>query len=389
MSTTDPLPEPMPQEPDPVPLEALTIVPAEPALPLESWSIRPPRPPHPNFWWSLLWIFLFVLVTQGAGVVVIVVLLVVQVVLGPNREAFLALMKTADFQKSREFAFLMAPGLLVTELVSIVLGWLTLRLVVGKDWPRKVALRRPGLVHLGLTLLIFPAVVLVGDGMGELAKRLVPSLIDLEDTIGTLGQHWPWWLGVLIIGFGPGIGEELWCRAFLGRGLVGHYGVTAGIVLTSLLFGVMHVEPRQVIYAPVIGAVLHFVYWTTRSLWMPMLLHFLNNSLSFLQTSTNGPSLAFLEPLEQAVKVHPLFVYGGAVVLLLTVCAALYDSRARLAGVEGGSAPWQPAFPGVEWPPPGSSTVVVHPLPGRWSVLLVVLGVLAFVGTCAAAFTLS
>ena len=33
--------------------------------------------------------------------------------------------------------------------------------------------------------------------------------------MGMIG-YWPWYLGVLIIGIGPGIGEELFCRAFLG-----------------------------------------------------------------------------------------------------------------------------------------------------------------------------
>ena len=107
--------------------------------------------------------------------------------------------------------------------------------------------------------------------------------------MGMIG-YWPWYLGVLIIGIGPGIGEELFCRAFLGRGLIAKHGVIPGVLLTSLLFGLMRIEPRQVIYAPVMGILLHFVYLTTHSLLMPMLIHTLNNSLSALAVGPRSPT---------------------------------------------------------------------------------------------------
>jgi membrane protease YdiL (CAAX protease family) len=279
-------------------------------------------------------------------------------------------------------AKLLAPGLVAGEVVSILFGWLVLRLVAGKDWARKVALRRPGPAHLGLALLLFPALVYVGSGMGELAKRLVPSLIDLEETIKLLG-YLPWWLAVLCIGFGPGIGEELWCRGFLGRGLVGHYGPVAGMVLTSVLFGLMHIEPRQVVYAPVMGLILHFVYWTTRSLWVPMLLHTLNNSLGILAASKDFPAIPLVKELDAAADQHPALVYGGAVVLLLAVCYALYQSRARLVAADGtGPPPWRPAYPGVEYAPPDSGTRVAHPPPSWVAVAAALAGFAVFVTTC-------
>jgi hypothetical protein len=58
----------------------------------------------------------------------------------------------------------------------------------------------------------------------------------------------------------------------------------------------------------------------------------------------------------------------------------LYASRARLVRVDGsGLPPWQPPFPGVAHPPPGSGTAVVHPWPGVLPTLAVLLGVAALV----------
>ena len=105
---------------------------------------------------------------------------------------------------------------------------------------------------------------------------------------------------------------------------------TPGVLLTSLLFGLMHIEPRQVIYAPVMGILLHFVYLTTRSLLMPMLIHTLNNSLSALAVwaEKSDATPAWLSAVD-AGSQQPSFllVYLGAVVLLVAVCLGLYFSR--------------------------------------------------------------
>src|SRR5438309_1683571 len=82
----------------------------------------------------------------------------------------------------------------------------------GRNWPRKIALRLPSLPHFLLVLLAIPAFMLLGEAVDSVAKHYVRSLFDLDEFMGIIG-YWPWWLGVLIIGFGPGIGEELIFRA--------------------------------------------------------------------------------------------------------------------------------------------------------------------------------
>jgi len=176
---------------------------------------------------------------------------------------------------------------------------------------------------------------------------------------------------------GPGIGEELWCRGFLGRGLVGRHGFLVGVLLTSLLFGLIHIEPRQALAAFVIGIGLHFSYLASRSILVPMLLHFGNNSLSIL--SMHIPALKSLDiPPEQI----PLPIYGTGILLVAAVGWAFYQSRARLADYPAeATIPWRPAFVGVEYPPAGSETTVQHVWPDWTSWILVASGVLLLLGS--------
>jgi hypothetical protein len=115
------------------------------------------------------------------------------------------------------------------------------------------------------------------------------------------------------------------------------------------------------------GLWLHFVYLTTRSLLLPILLHTLNNSLAVVISRVPG-----LQFIDSDAGDIPLLVYVSAALLLAAVAYALYQSRARLAP----TAPhepllWQPAFSGVEYPPDDSDTQVVHPLPSPLALTMV------------------
>ena len=83
----------------------------------------------------------------------------------------------------------------------------------------------------------------------------------------------------------PAIGEEWMLRGLIGRGLVARWGVVPGVILTSMLFAAMHVDPPHVVAVFPIGVIVHYVYLTTRSFWMPILYHFLNNATVSVFTS--------------------------------------------------------------------------------------------------------
>jgi membrane protease YdiL (CAAX protease family) len=346
-------------------------------------QVRIPRP-HPNFWWSLLWCIAFLFFTQVPPVAVAAVVVIGATLARRDLFPSDAGANPADLAKSPAFSLLLAVAVPVAQLFVIGVSWLVIRLAVGRDWTRRLALRAPGLAHLLLALAAFPALVLLANGSYEVIRKVlhVPSFSDLGlggmEEVMQVVSGWPWPFAVLVIGLGPGIGEELWCRGFLGRGLVGRYGPVLGVVFTSFFFGLLHVDPAQGLAVMLMGLWLHFVYLTSRSLWLPMLLHFLNNALAVVASR-----IPALKDVDEAPGAIHLVVYAGAAVLLAVVGWALYQSRARLVAEDGsGPAPWRPAYPGVEYPPPGSGTRVAHPRPSWAAAGLVLGGLLAFVASC-------
>jgi membrane protease YdiL (CAAX protease family) len=343
-----------------------------------------PRWPHPNFWWSILWCVLFLLVTQLPGGILAVIVALGLMALSPDKFSLDGLNNQTALLKSDAMSIGLAVGIGLTEILVVGFSLLIIRLVVGRDWMRQLAVRRPSLTHAAVALASLPALMLLGNVAYSVLRNVLhlPSLSDfgfggMEEMV-QIASKWPSAFAVLVIGLGPGLGEELWCRGFLGRGLVGNYGAVLGVIASSFFFGVIHMDPCQGTMAMLMGLWLHFVYLTSRSLWLPILMHFINNSLGVL-----GSKIPLLARLDDKPDTIPVFVYVTAVLLLGAAAYALYQSRARLAS-EDSERPslWRPAYPSVEYPPPGSGTRVVHPTLSLPALMASFGGFLLFVAAC-------
>jgi hypothetical protein len=170
----------------------------------------------------------------------------------------------------------------------------------------------------------------------------------LNDVFG----KFPWPLTVLAVAIGPGVVEELWCRAFLGRGLSARYGILLGVLITSVLFALMHVDPSQLLGIALMGAYLHFVYFATRSIWAPILLHALNNGVAVLVV------LALQSGKLDQMRAMPDVLLLAALALMIFATVALWTGRAELQPTLAEndawweSDGWKPEYPGVSAPPP-------------------------------------
>ncbi len=267
-------------------------------------------------------------------------------------------------------------------LAAVGLAWGLVRAVTGADWVKWLA-GRPAGVQLVLAALECLAAAGAGATIFHLVDPHLPRF-ELFSTGGLMEdmvkefRTWPPLVAVLIIGLGPGLGEELWCRAYLGRGLVGRHGAVMGVILSSLFFGAIHGDPHQGTMAAIMGLVLHYTYLMTRSLWIPMLLHFLNNSLSVIADKLPSVGRERLENIDTNPAGIPWAVLAAAACVAVAVGWAMYASRGRLVRSDGSDLPpWQPPYPGVAHPPPDSGTAVVYPWPGVLPALAVLV---AFAG---------
>ncbi len=71
--------------------------------------------------------------------------------------------------------------------------------------------------------------------------------------------------------------EEFIFRGFLFHRLSEKYSTTTGIILSSLIFALLHVSP---VGAFIFGVLMCWIYMKTQSLWIPIGIHFLNNAIA-------------------------------------------------------------------------------------------------------------
>lgn len=85
------------------------------------------------------------------------------------------------------------------------------------------------------------------------------------------------------------VAEEAFFRGFLFTWMTGHRPVWLAMLVSSLIFGAMHIIPPQAISAALMALALCALYWFSGSLWPPIIAHMIGNGLAYVAMVTGGP----------------------------------------------------------------------------------------------------
>jgi membrane protease YdiL (CAAX protease family) len=134
----------------------------------------------------------------------------------------------------------------------------------------------------------------IGAGyiLNLLINLLFPNLVEFFGAESTFDVKNPLdvILCVIMTAVLPAIIEEWAFRGVLLKNLL-PYGRGGAIVISSILFGLAHVDPPRIIFATAFGLMLGLCYEYTGSILVPMLIHFINNSISVMGTLMPEDSL--------------------------------------------------------------------------------------------------
>lgn len=86
-------------------------------------------------------------------------------------------------------------------------------------------------------------------------------------------------LAIVLWALIPAICEELLFRGIIFKGLTTQFKPVNAMLIGGLCFMLMHGSLQQTIYQFILGIILCAVYYLTKNIFYPMLLHFLNNAL--------------------------------------------------------------------------------------------------------------
>jgi uncharacterized protein len=109
--------------------------------------------------------------------------------------------------------------------------------------------------------------------------------------------------------------EELLFRGIVLHGLLKRYSPVRSIIISSMLFGIVHLNPWQFIPAFILGILSGWVYSRTGKLTLSILIHMVNNLMAFI-------SMTFWKEYG-SLDVSLTELYGGPVNMALVILAAV------------------------------------------------------------------
>lgn len=137
--------------------------------------------------------------------------------------------------------------------------------------PSRSLLLIPGIISVAMLVAAITSIVMAYFGVLEAYQ----SLVVFE------GKYEGYQIVLLYISSAL---VPAFCEEFLFRGTIlanlMPYGKRGALIISAVLFGLMHENPYQIIYTTVAGLMLGMAYIKTNSIWLPTLIHFCNNAYS-------------------------------------------------------------------------------------------------------------
>ncbi|MBU3159384.1 CPBP family intramembrane metalloprotease [Clostridium frigoris] len=116
-------------------------------------------------------------------------------------------------------------------------------------------------------------------------------------------------IGVIIV---APIYEEIIFRGILLKGMSKKINPFIAIVVSALLFAIVHMNIPQGINAFLLGIVLGFIYLSSKSIYLSIFAHFINNMLAL-----SFSSFFSLIGGNYALEIHVMFLFIGFILLII------------------------------------------------------------------------
>ena len=138
-------------------------------------------------------------------------------------------------------------------------------------------------------------------------------------------------ISFILTGLIPAFVEELLFRGVFLRNLL-PYGKTTAIIVSSLMFAMMHQNFYQFFYTFIGGMVFAYLFIRTGSIWASVIAHMINNTLSVL---TSDVASAFLN--ENAALQLQYAVYIGVMLAAFLCFVSLAVEKKKSSSLKKGS----------------------------------------------------
>ncbi len=147
------------------------------------------------------------------------------------------------------------------------------------------------------------------DSLNELIEKTFGNLIRADNFVEML-------LVIITISVIPAICEEVMFRGYIQRSFGFKFKSHIAALLTALFFALYHFNPYGLIPLAIIGFYLGFAAYSSQSLFIPIILHFLNNFFAVMLYFIIGDDELFKSNVSDSASLETNVIYFIALLIM-------------------------------------------------------------------------
>ncbi len=165
---------------------------------------------------------------------------------------------------------------------------------------------------IAITLFCVPAVNFISSLSTFFVENKIQGAVEKLDTN-------PLWLNIIIVGLIPAICEEIIFRGILFHGYKKRNPLKA-MILSSLLFGVVHLNINQFLYAFVMGMIFCLMVYATGSIVSSIIAHFVFNTYSLVLSEVARKALEGVDITNVTYTSTDYLIAYGRLAVMAVIC---------------------------------------------------------------------
>jgi len=169
-------------------------------------------------------------------------------------------------------------GQIISFAVVIFIGYKK----TGKKFNEVFFINKVSLNYWIAIIVFMCGFVILSSELDNVLEFFLPMPLFLQNTFDSIMVEQLFIISIILIVIVPTITEEMLFRGIMVSGFMDNYSEKKTIIVSALLFGLIHLNPWQFVSAFIVGLFSAWLCLRTKSILLCLYIHFFNNLLGLM-----------------------------------------------------------------------------------------------------------
>ncbi len=216
-------------------------------------------------------------------------------------------------------------GLAITQIMIVGLP-LIFAYYTKLDFKKVFSIKIPKIKHIIGSILLWGSAYILVNLSSQILLHIFPQNMEIIENLNHALYQEKLGINLLVIALMPAICEEMLFRGFIFTSFKSKKGIKMAIIGSAILFGFMHIDFIRIVPTAILGISFAFAVYKSESIFVSMLMHFINNGLVVL--AMHYPKNTLIKSVENLTIFDPnlnvLTFIGLLVISMILLIISLY-----------------------------------------------------------------